>query len=627
MTTSSTLTPDADHRLESALQRVWGFSSFRPLQREAMHAILAGRDSVVVLPTGGGKSLCFQAPALVLDGPPNGGHDVRDRQGFALVVSPLISLMKDQVDGLRVDGVAAAYLNSSLTPGERDAVLASLRDDQCRLLYVSPERLVGEGSQGFRRMLQQTGVRFIAIDEAHCISQWGHDFRPEYRQLGRLRDDFPDVSLHAFTATATERVRRDIITELRLENAEVLVGSFDRPNLTYRVLRRGNLHRQLLQILERHAGDAGIIYCGSRREVEALAVWLQEEGLRAAPYHAGLADDVRSRNQEAFLDERIDIIVATVAFGMGIDRSNVRFVVHAGAPRSPEHYQQESGRAGRDGLPAECVLIYSGADFVRWRQMLEMNGELTDSGRALLRDMERYAAGTRCRHRSLVEYFGEAYGRAECGACDWCLRELDAVADSTVVAQKILSCVARVRQGWGIGHVSDVLIGRATEKVVASGHDDLSTFGILKNESATALRGYIEQLVGDGLLTRDGDPYPVLRLTPAGAALLKGEGTCVLYREVQPPKSKKGVRGRRDAVVADGDQGLFDALREVRLRLARARGVPPYVIFHDTTLRDMVQRRPKTLDDLHEVYGVGAKKAADFGDVFLDAIRTFRRPE
>ena len=376
MTTSSTPTPNADHLLESALQRVWGFSSFRPLQREAMLAILAGRDSVVVLPTGGGKSLCFQAPALV-------SKDVDGRSGFALVVSPLISLMKDQVDGLRVDGVAAAYLNSSLTAGERDAVLASLRDDRCRLLYVSPERLVGEGSQGFRRMLQQTGVRFIAIDEAHCISQWGHDFRPEYRQLGRLRDDFPDVSLHAFTATATERVRRDIITELRLENAAVLVGSFDRPNLTYRVLRRGNLHKQLLQILERHAGEAGIVYCGSRREVEALAEWLKGEGLRAAPYHAGLDDEVRSRNQEAFLDERIDIIVATVAFGMGIDRSNVRFVVHAGAPRSPEHYQQESGRAGRDGLPAECVLIYSGGDFVRWRQMLEANGELTDSGRAL----------------------------------------------------------------------------------------------------------------------------------------------------------------------------------------------------------------------------------------------------
>jgi ATP-dependent DNA helicase RecQ len=632
MSTSSTNTPAADRaplgvttltNIEEALQRVWGFSSFRPLQREAMQAILAGRDSVVVLPTGGGKSLCFQAPAVVL---PSDG-----RRGFALIVSPLISLMKDQVDGLRVDGVAASFLNSTQTPDERDAVIASLRDDRCRLLYVSPERLVGEGSLGFRRMLQQAGVRFIAIDEAHCISQWGHDFRREYRQLGRLREDFPEVSLHAFTATATERVRRDIITELRLQDPEVLVGSFDRPTLTYRVLRRGSLHRQLLQILERHAGEAGIVYCGSRREVEALAGWLREQGQRAAPYHAGLSDEERSRNQEAFLDERIDIVVATVAFGMGIDRSNVRFVIHAGAPRSPEHYQQESGRAGRDGLPAECVLIYSGSDFVRWRQMLETNGELTDSARTLLRDMERYANGMRCRHRSLVEYFGEAYARDACGACDWCLKELDPVADSTVVARKILSCVARVKQGWGIGHVTDVLVGRATEKVVACGHERLSTFALLKDEPAVAVRGYIEQLLGDGLLVRDGDPYPVLRLTASGTALLKGEGVCELYREVQPPKPKKGARdGRRESVVAGWagvDQDLFDALRAVRLRLARERGVPPYVIFHDTTLRDMVQRRPQTLDDLHGIYGVGAKKAADFGDAFLDAIRTFRRPE
>ncbi len=306
----------------------------------------------------------------------------RGRRGFALVVSPLISLMKDQVDGLRVDGVEAAYLNSTLGAEARDAVMASLREDRCRLLYVSPERLVGEGSQGFRRFLQQCGPRFVAIDEAHCISQWGHDFRPEYRQLGRLREDFSGVSLHAFTATATERVRRDIVSELRLQDPLVLVGSFDRPNLTYRVLRRGNLHKQILQVLARHENEAGIIYCGSRREVESIAEWLQGEGRGAVPYHAGLPDHVRARHQDDFLDERVDIVVATVAFGMGIDRSNVRFVVHAGAPRSPEHYQQESGRGGRDGLPAECVLIYSGSDFLRWRQMLESNGELTDSARA-----------------------------------------------------------------------------------------------------------------------------------------------------------------------------------------------------------------------------------------------------
>jgi ATP-dependent DNA helicase RecQ len=586
-----------------------------------MHAILESRDSVVVLPTGGGKSLCFQAPAIIS---PSSSR----RQGVALVVSPLISLMKDQVDGLRVDGVAASYLNSTLAPYERDEVLASVRDDRCRLLYVSPERIVGDGSEPLRRMLAQSGVRFIAIDEAHCISQWGHDFRPEYRQLGRLRDDFPGVSFHTFTATATERVRRDIVSELRLRDPLVLVGSFDRPNLTYRVLRRGNLHRQLLDILARHEREAGIVYCSSRREVEALAEWLQENGHRALPYHAGLADDVRSRHQEAFLDEQVEIVVATVAFGMGIDRSDVRFVAHAGAPRSPEHYQQESGRAGRDGLPAECILIYSGADFVRWRQMLESNGEWNESARTLLRDIERYASGTRCRHRALVEYFGQHYDRADCGACDWCLKELEAVTDSVVLAQKILSCVARVKQTWGSSHLADVLIGRATDKVVSAGHDRLSTFALLKEESMAAIRGYIEQLVGDGYLLRDGDPYPVVRLTPSGAALMRGGGECVLYREVKPPASRKRSRSSlRDTFAAPIDADLFDVLRRVRLDLARERGVPPYVIFHDTTLRDMVQRRPKTIADLREVYGVGAKKAADFGDAFLDAIRTFRRPD
>jgi ATP-dependent DNA helicase RecQ len=619
MITSSTNTLDADGRLADALHRVWGFSGFRPLQREAMLAILDSRDSVVVLPTGGGKSLCFQAPAVV------------QAQGVAVVISPLISLMKDQVDGLRVDGVAAAYLNSSQTADERDAVIASLREDRCRLLYVSPERIAGDGGPALRRLLQGSGVRFIAVDEAHCISQWGHDFRPEYRQLGRLRDDFPGVSLHAFTATATERVRADIVNELRLNDPAILVGSFDRPNLIYRVLRRGNLHSQLRGILDRHDGDAGIVYCLSRREVESLASWLVEEGHRAVAYHAGLSDTVRSAHQEAFLQERADIVVATVAFGMGIDRSNVRFVVHAGAPRSAEHYQQESGRAGRDGLPAECVLIYSGADFVRWRQMLEANGEMTPSVRALLADMQRYAAGTRCRHRTLVEYFGETYTHASCGACDWCLKELDVVPDSTTVAQKILSSVARLKQGWGTGHVTDVLLGRATEKVLSCGHDALSTFGLLKEESVAAVRGYIEQLVADGCLAREGDPYPILRLTSTAASVLRGQADCTLYREVRPPAAQKRRRGASTVsgttLTTDVDRGLFDVLRDVRLRLARERNVPPYVIFHDTTLREMAERRPKTIDDLYEIYGVGTKKAADFGDAFLDAIRTFRRPD
>jgi ATP-dependent DNA helicase RecQ len=599
-----------------------------------MHAVLSARDSIVVLPTGGGKSLCFQAPAVVdcddarLKPSCSGGDgDARLNRasGIALVVSPLISLMKDQVDGLRADGVDAAFLNSTLTPREREAVLESVRAGRCRLLYVSPERIVGEGSASLRQMLARCGVQFIAVDEAHCISQWGHDFRPEYRQLGILRADFPGTSVHAFTATATERVRHDIATELRLVNPAVFVGSFDRPNLTYRVLRRADLHGQLTSILARHDNEAGIVYCTSRREVESVAAWLQSEGVRAAPYHAGFEDAVRSRHQEAFLDEQIDVIVATVAFGMGIDRSNVRFVVHAGAPRSLEHYQQEAGRAGRDGLPAECVLLYSGVDFQRWRQMLQANGEWSESARILLREMERYAAATRCRHRSLVEYFGQPYDRSACGACDWCLAELDPVPDSVTTARKILSCVARVRQTWGMTHVADVLLGRATEKVVAAGHDALSTFGLLREESAAAVRGYIEQLVGSGLLAREGDPYPVLRLTAAGAVVMKGEGSCTLYREVAPTPSRRRARSAlRETFTSGANSELFDHLRSVRLRLAKERGVPPYVIFHDTTLREMAERRPNTFDQLRAVYGVGARKAQDFGDVFLDAIREFK---
>jgi ATP-dependent DNA helicase RecQ len=311
---------------------------------------------------------------------------------------------------------------------------------------------------------------------------------------------------------------------------------------------------------------------------------------------------------------------------MGIDRSNVRFVIHASAPRSPEHYQQEAGRAGRDGLPAECVLIYSGSDFVRWRQMLESNGEFTESARLLLRDMERYAAGTRCRHRMLVEYFGEVWTRGGCDACDWCLKELDAVPESTTLARKILSCVARVRQSYGLAHVTDVLLGKATEKVVSAGHAELSTFGLLREESPAAIRGYVEQLVAGGWLLREGEPYPVLRLTVQGALLLKGEATCELFRELQPVRTRTRVRSVEKSAFA-GAQELFETLRNLRATLARARGVPPYVIFHDTTLRQMAERRPATLDDLHDIYGVGAKKAADFGDAFLDAIRVFRKPE
>jgi len=596
--------------LSSILEKYWGYHSFRPLQREAMEAVLGRRDSLLVLPTGGGKSICFQAPAVVAD-------------GLAVVVSPLISLMKDQVDTLVGNGVPAACYNSSLPSEQKSDVTRGLREGRFRLLYVAPERLVGDGGDGFLNVLSTRPVSFIAVDEAHCISQWGHDFRPEYRQLARLRERWPDISLHAYTATATSRVRRDIVTQLGLRDAVELVGSFDRPNLVYRVLARSSIKQQILEVLERHRGQAGIIYCSSRREVDALAQWLQDTGWRARPYHAGMPDDVRHRNQDAFLNEEIDLIVATVAFGMGIDRSDVRFVIHAGAPQSLEHYQQESGRAGRDGLEAECVLIASGADFLKWRMMLEKNGELSDARRGLLRDMERYAASIGCRHKRLVGYFGEAFTKDDCGACDYCLGELEMVGDAITIARKILSCVARVGQRFGAAHVTNVLRGSDSEHVRSRGHQQLSVFGLMKDATIDELRGYIDQLLGHGLLQQAGDEYPILQITADGHALLKDGAAAPefsLARQKRPDR-RGPKRARVETEGWEGvDRDLFEELRVLRLEIARRRRVPPYVIFHDTTLREIARSKPKTKDQLRHVYGVGDRKADDLGDLVLAVV-------
>jgi ATP-dependent DNA helicase RecQ len=502
-----------------------------------------------------------------------------------------------------------------------------VREGRYRLLYVSPERLMGEGGEGFIARLASAGtpVSFVAIDEAHCISQWGHDFRPDYRQLGRLRELLPGISLHAFTATATGRVRQDIVTQLGLRDAQVLVGSFDRPNLVYRVLPRANLKKQILDVMGRHRGDAGVIYCPSRKEVDGLAEWLREEGVRALAYHAGLSDDERHRNQDAFLDERADVVVATVAFGMGIDRSDVRFVIHAGAPQSLEHYQQESGRAGRDGLDAECALIVSGADFLKWRMMLERSGEMTDARRALLRDMERYAASVGCRHKHLVGYFGERYTKDDCGACDFCLGELEPVPDAVTLARKILSCVARVGQRFGAAHVTNVLRGSATEQVQTRQHHELSTFGLLKHASVDEVRGYIDQLLAHGLLRQTDDAYPVLALTDEGVALLRDAGAAPdlsLSRQRRPDPSRAPRRSRVETEGWEGvDRDLFERLRALRLEVARQRGVPPYVIFHDTTLRELARVKPTNLTGLQHVYGMGARKTEDLGEAVLAVIR------
>jgi ATP-dependent DNA helicase RecQ len=597
--------------LSTVLERYWGYTSFRPQQREAMEAILAGRDSLVVLPTGGGKSLCFQAPALV-------------RDGLAIVVSPLISLMKDQVDTLVGQGVPAAAYHSAQSADERSQAATALREGRLRLLYVAPERLVGPASEGFVSMINRQTVSFVAIDEAHCISHWGHDFRPEYRQLADVRRLWPSVGLHAYTATATARVRRDIVTELQLRSPLELVGSFDRPNLVYRVLGRSGVKQQIAEVLGRHRGEGGIIYCQSRKEVMALAEWLSGQGVRAVAYHAGLEDTERHRAQDAFLNEDADVVVATVAFGMGIDRSDVRFVIHAGAPQSIEHYQQESGRAGRDGLEAECVLFWSGADFMKWRAMFEANGEMSDARRALMREMERYAAHVGCRHKRLLAYFGETSEKQECGACDFCLGELEPVEQPALLSRKILSAVARVQQRFGVAHVVNVLRGSETQLVTSRGHHQLSVFGLLRGSSADEVRGYVDQLLAFDLLRQAGEDYPVLQLTASGMALLKDASAApdlALVRQ-RKPDAAPARRSRAEKESWEGvNRALFEKLRALRARLARERGVPPYVIFHDTTLRDLARRTPTTLDALKHIYGVGVRKADDLGPMVLDAIR------
>jgi ATP-dependent DNA helicase RecQ len=618
--------------IEELLHQYWGYTAFRPLQREAIDAVLAQRDSLVVLPTGGGKSLCFQLPALAGVAPstqysaPGTALSTQHSAlstSVALVISPLIALMKDQVDGLVAQGVAAACLHSGQSSEQRRVALDLLRAGTCRLLYVAPERAIGETADGFRALMGARGVAYVAIDEAHCISQWGHDFRPEYRQLAGLREAFAGTSLHAYTATATPRVQRDICDQLRLVQPVVHIGSFDRANLTYRVLPRVQFKQQLQTILLRHDGEAGIIYCLSRREVDELAAALSSDGIRALPYHAGLDDATRHRNQDAFLNEEVDVMVATVAFGMGIDRSDVRFVVHAGAPQSLEQYQQEAGRAGRDGLPAECALVTSPADFARWRSLLESDGQWTDSARTLLRDMERYAAATSCRHRALVGYFGQDLAPGSCGACDWCLAELEPADEPKVLAQKVLSAVARTGQRWGVGHVVAVLRGESTETVTARGHHALSVFGLLREVPAPELRGYVDQLTQGGFLTRTGNQYPTLQISPAGADLLRGQAECVLFRQPRPVKGRQRRQGpRTDASWKGVDQRLFEKLRALRLELARGRGVPPYVIFHDQTLRELAKVKPRHLNELHDITGIGERKAAAFGPAILDLITT-----
>ncbi len=594
-------------RIREALKTHWGYDGFLPLQQEAIECVLSDRDSVVVLPTGGGKSLCFQAPAVI-------------RDGVALVVSPLISLMKDQVDGLKAAGVAAACLNSGLSPDERRGVYDSLAAGELKLLYVAPERLV---LPGMIEALVQANVSLVAIDEAHCISQWGHDFRPEYRQLKLLKERFPGVAIHAYTATATERVREDIVRELGLVDPELLVGSFDRPNLAYKVLVRDRAIDQLTEILGRHPKESGIVYCISRRDVETTSEQLNQRGFCTKPYHAGLSDEQRKANQEDFIGERVDTIVATVAFGMGIDKSNVRYVIHAAMPKSLEGYQQETGRAGRDGLEAECCLLYTGGDYGRWRAILEgSDSEPTEGAWKSLQAMQEYAGSVVCRHARLVEYFGQSLDSDNCGACDVCLGELDQVEDALVISQKILSSVVRQDQRFGADYTVKVLRGSAEQRVLENGHDGLSTYGLLSDHDVRAVRGWVEQLVAQGFLAKTGE-YNVLQLTESGRGVLTGEQAPRLLKPARrsgPATRPTRASGSRADSWEGVDRGLFERLRDLRRQLAEEKSVPAYVVFGDASLRDMTRLRPSTLPEFLEVHGVGEKKAADYGELFLAAI-------
>ena len=595
--------------LAAALRQYWGYDGFLPLQAEAMRCVMRGRDSVVVLPTGGGKSLCFQAPAMCLP-------------GLAVVVSPLISLMKDQVDALRNCGVPAAFANSTLSPAERRQVTSDVRSGRLRLLYLAPERLLTEGTLEF---LRSARISLVAVDEAHCISSWGHDFRPEYRGLRVLKDAFPGVGIHAYTATASQAVRRDIADQLQLSDPEFLVGSFDRPNLIYRVQRRHDRLRQIREVLERHRGESGIIYCITRKEVDQTTATLADLGYRALPYHAGLTDDQRRRHQEAFIEDAADTIVATVAFGMGIDKSNVRYVIHAGMPKSLENYQQESGRAGRDGLEAECCLFYSGQDFGIWKSIIE-NSEAAAQAGALrsLAGMLEFCTGVRCRHQAIVEYFGQPWTAPSCNACDVCLGQLDLVGDALIVGQKILSCVMRLQQRYGGDYTAKVLIGSKDQRIVQQGHDGLSTWGLLADENVRTVRDWIEQLVSQDFLTKTGE-YNQLQVTPAGWELLRGNVTPRLLRPVRQPKSAKAPKTYDGQSWEGVDRGLFAELRQLRQAKAAAQQVPAYIVFGDAALRDMARRRPSTLAGFRQVNGVGDKKLADYGREFLDCITAYCR--
>ncbi|HPC84262.1 MAG TPA: DNA helicase RecQ [Thermoanaerobaculaceae bacterium] len=591
----------------TVLREVFGYQEYRFLQREIIEHVVSGGDAFVLMPTGGGKSLCYQIPALV-------------RPGTAVVVSPLISLMKDQVDALRGCGVAAACYNSSLEEGAARRTLAMLHSGELDLLYVSPERIM---TDSFLERLRGIEIALFAIDEAHCVSQWGHDFRPEYLALGGLRQHFPGVPLVALTATADEATREEVVAKLHLGSARLFAAGFDRPNIRYTVVEKVRPAEQLLAFLKSRKGDAGIVYCLTRRRTEEVAARLVRSGIAAAPYHAGMPAKQRAATQEAFLADRVQVVVATVAFGMGIDKPDVRFVVHHDLPTSIEAYYQETGRAGRDGLAAEAYLLFALHDVAKVRALIE-GGSDPDQVRVELHKLNAMvglAESEQCRRRALLAYFGEELG-ADCGNCDVCL-DPPRRYDATVDAQKLLSCVYRVGQRFGARHVVDVLRGAESARIRELGHDRLSTYGIGREHSAEAWLSLVRQLIHRGLLRQDITAYSTLKLTAAAWPVLRGEERLELAvpRERMREKAPGRTRQRLAAGGREVDEPLFERLRALRRRLAAEQGVPAYVVFPDATLAAMAALRPHTREELARVSGVGAAKLARYGEAFLAELR------
>jgi ATP-dependent DNA helicase RecQ len=604
--------PAAAPRPLEVLRRVFGFESFRGQQAEIIDHVVAGGDALVLMPTGGGKSLCYQVPALC-------------RPGLGIVVSPLIALMQDQVEALRQLGVRAAALNSALPFGAAQAIERQMREGRLDLVYIAPERLLTDKCLD---LLDQCRIALFAIDEAHCVSQWGHDFRPEYLQLDLLQERYPKVPRLALTATADRPTRKDIIERLRLGSGRTFVASFDRPNIRYRVAPKQGARSQLLRfITAEHPKESGIVYCLSRAKVEEVAAALAGHGLPALPYHAGLDRAVRAANQDRFVKDDAMIMVATIAFGMGIDKPDVRFVAHLDLPKSLESYYQETGRAGRDGLPAEAYLLYGISDVAKLRGIAEAS-ELPEKQRQIERRkldaLIGYCETTRCRRQVLLEYFGETPG-GPCGNCDTCLEPVESF-DGTELAQKALSCVYRTGQRFGAAHVTDVLLGADNERIHGFGHDQLSTWGIGKELDKLGWRSVFRQLVAMGLLQVDLEGHSGLRLGPDCREVLRGERKVELRRETARPPRRR-TRGEaaspaapRPTLSGAGEERLFQALRQRRLELARDQGIPPYVIFHDSTLIEMARARPADLGALARLRGVGAAKLERYGAAFLAVI-------